>query len=42
MTKRLEELFNLPAVDNDEPPAELVDAKELFADEMHRLEIDST
>lgn len=37
MTKRLEELFNLPAADNDEPPAELVDAKELFADQQAHL-----
>jgi hypothetical protein len=37
MTKRLEELFNLPENDAEEPP-EVADPKELFADQKTQLE----
>jgi hypothetical protein len=37
MTKKLEELFNLPDKDEDEPPVEVVDPKELFAESQQQL-----
>lgn len=37
MTKKLEELFNLPDQEEDEPPVETVDVKELFAESQQQL-----
>jgi hypothetical protein len=37
MTKRLEELFDLPNMPEGEPPPEIIDPKELFADQNQQL-----
>lgn len=38
MTRKLEELFNLPPVADDEPTPEQVDPKELFAEQQQQLD----